>query len=418
MGGGQSKIEDISRFLESLAEFYRIRAWFQEGEENFTRAAQRLAEVQGEVRDCRSKMALGKVLMQQGRFCHSLGLVEKATDLLHESLSMFRDLGARREVVYALNYLEYCVGLRGGDGQPLLQEALTISKGIGDQRGVALSLWGLGWAATDQGEYGAAKHLFQESLALFRQFGNQEGIVQSLNGLGYIAWVLGDYGEAKQLYQESLARSREVGDQRGIASALKNLAQVIAKLEEYREAKQLYQESLALHKEIGNLRGIADVFSDLGEIANVQGEYAEAIQLAQECLTIGRKIDERWIIAWAFKVQGDAACGLGDLSGARRYHHQALAELTRTGQLSIIPLNLVGIAALLAAEGEKERALGLLALVLHHPASWQWAKDRAAPLVAELEAELAPDVVAAAQERGQARDLEATVAELLVELRE
>jgi hypothetical protein len=42
----------------------------------------------------------------------------------------------------------------------------------------------------------------------------------------------------------------------------------------------------------------------------------------------------------------------------------------------------------------------------------------AAPLVAELEAELPPDVVAAAQERGRARDLEATVAELLVELGE
>jgi len=43
-------------------------------------------------------------------------------------------------------------------------------------------------------------------------------------------------------------------------------------------------------------------------------------------------------------------------------------------------------------------------------------KDRAAPLVAELEAELLPEVVAAAWARGQVRDLEATVAELLAEL--
>jgi hypothetical protein len=58
------------------------------------------------------------------------------------------------------------------------------------------------------------------------------------------------------------------------------------------------------------------------------------------------------------------------------------------------------------------------ALILHHPASWQWSKDRAAPLVAELEAELSPDAVAAARERGQGRDLDGTVAELLVELAE
>jgi predicted ATPase len=415
----QGKVEELDRSLESLAEFYRIRAWFQEGEETFARAAQSLAEVQEEIGERTTKRALGKVLLQQGRFCHSLGLVEKATDLLQESLSMFRDLGARREVAYALNHLEYCVGLRGRDNQPLLQEALAISKEIGDRRGIALALRSLGWAAAEQGEYGAAKQLFQESLALFRELGNHEGIGQALYGLGYIAWLLGEYGEAKQLHHESLALSREVGDQKGIADALKNLAQVVAGLEEYGEAKELYQESLALHKEIGNQRGIADVLSDLGEVANVQGEYAEAIQLGQECLTIGRKIDERWIIAWALKLQGDAACGLGDLPGARRYHHQSLAELTRIGLPYIIPVNLVGIAALLAAEGEKERALELLALVLHHPISWRWTKHhRATPLIAELEAELPSDVVAAAWARGRARDLDATVAELLVDLGE
>ena len=84
--------------------------------------------------------------------------------------------------------------------------------------------------------------------------------------------------------------------------------------------------------------------------------------------------------------------------------------------ISLALLTLVGIATLLTAEGEKERALELLALVLHHPVSWQWTKNRAAPLVAELEAELSPEVVAAAQARGQARDLEATVAELLADL--
>jgi hypothetical protein len=39
-----------------------------------------------------------------------------------------------------------------------------------------------------------------------------------------------------------------------------------------------------------------------------------------------------------------------------------------------------------------------------------------APLIAELEVELAPDIFAAAQERGKARDLDATVREALAEL--
>jgi predicted ATPase len=412
----RGKVEEMDRSLDSLTEFYRLRSWFQEGEESFARAAQRLAEVQEETGDRKANLVWGKVLLQQGRFCDFLGLVEKATELLQESLTIFRDLGARREIAYTLYYLGDFLGLRGRGGKPLLQEALTISKGIGDQRGVALSLWGLGWAATDQGEYGAAKHLFQESLTLFRELSNQEGIVQSLNSLGYIAWVLGNHGEAKQSHRESLALCREISDQRGIANAFANLARDAARFEEHGEAKQLYQESLAIFKEIGNLHGEKLVLGDLGELANFQGEHSEAIQLGQKCLTICRKIKQRPGIAWAFRILGDAACGLGDLPGARRYHRQALEVATAIGQKSEFPLNLVGIAALLAAEGEEERALELLALVLHHPMSWQWTKDRAAPLVAELEAELPPDVVAAAWERGQARELETTVAELLEEL--
>jgi hypothetical protein len=79
-------------------------------------------------------------------------------------------------------------------------------------------------------------------------------------------------------------------------------------------------------------------------------------------------------------------------------------------------LTLVVVARVLAKQGDKERALELLALVMNHRLSWQMAKDQAGPLIAELEAELPPDVVAAAQVRGQALDLEATVAELLDEL--
>jgi len=62
---------------------------------------------------------------------------------------------------------------------------------------------------------------------------------------------------------------------------------------------------------------------------------------------------------------------------------------------------------------EQEQAIELLALALHHPASEQETKDRAKRLLDELASSLPRESVAAAQERGQARDLKATVEELL-----
>jgi tetratricopeptide (TPR) repeat protein len=367
----------MDRSLESLAKFYRLRAWAQEGEETFARAARRLAEMQEQITDCESRMVLGRSLLQLGQFCDLLGLAEKGNNVLRQSLAIFRDLGARREMAYALYYLGWTVRAPG-ERRPLFEEGLAICEEINDRRGIALCLGGLGW----------------------------------------VAWHQGKHKEVGELFQECLTLSRETGNQIGIPDSLYRLALDAAGLEEYGEAKGMLQECLRIFQEIGYLRGVENVLGDSGEMADVLGEYAEAIQFAQESLELSQQHDDRPGMLRSFRVLGEAACGLGDLPGARKHFRHALEAVATIRTLYYLLLALVKIAALLAAEGKRERALELLALVLHHPANWQYTTERAESLVAELEAELPPDMAAAAWERGRARDLDATVAELMDELAE
>jgi hypothetical protein len=76
------------------------------------------------------------------------------------------------------------------------------------------------------------------------------------------------------------------------------------------------------------------------------------------------------------------------------------------------------MALLLADRGETERAVELYALASRYPfvANSAWFEDVAGRHIAAVAARLPPDAVVAAQERGRARDLDATVAELLTEL--
>jgi predicted ATPase len=438
----QGKIGEINRFLEGLGEFYWVRTWLQQGKEVFARVAQTLeeklesrlgpvrsaslrdadaepvagaADAQEEITNRRSITVLSKALLQQGRFCVMLGLGEEASEPLQKSLAISRDLDARREIAYALRWLGHNAA-SPEEKRRLLLEGLAIFEEIGDRRGVLYSLWGLGNAADLQGEYEAGKQLYQESLTLSRELDNQLEISHSLRNLGVTAGGLGQYGLAKQLHQKSLALCREIGDFWGVADSLRFLARDYWGLEKFGEAEQLLQKSLAIYREIANPRGIAEVLGDLGEVANVLGEHTEAIQFAQEGLTLLKKLDLRYAVAWSFRVLGNAACGLRDFQGARRYFQQAL-EIIMTDRLTAEALyTLAGVAVLLAAEGDREGGLELLGLVLHHPASAQWTRDRAETLLADVEAELPPEVVAAAQERGRARGLEATVAELLTAL--
>jgi hypothetical protein len=59
------------------------------------------------------------------------------------------------------------------------------------------------------------------------------------------------------------------------------------------------------------------------------------------------------------------------LKGARRYFHQALEMAMAERAIPWVLLTFDRIAMLLAGEGERERALELLTLAVHHPSSQQ-----------------------------------------------
>jgi predicted ATPase len=410
----QGRIDEIEQSQAPLARFCRIRGWYGEGEDLFSRAAQRLAGTHGE----RTRLLQGRLLFQQGRFADLLGKETEAGRLLEASLAVFREVGARREAAYALCLLGGCEALYGSRRRELCLEGLGLFRDLGDPRGLALAVHGLAWSSAHEGEYSDAKQEFEQSLALFRQAGDLEGIQASLHGLGYICWILGEYERGRKLHLEMLRLCRETGSQGGIARALGDLGIDAYALRQYEKAHELFGQSLAIYRDIGHAMGMHDELGDLAEAANALGNYAQAEDYVREAFRVLPKgetdIDRG---SWEYRNLGNAACGLGNYEDARKYLRRSLELAVSARTPSRHLLALVGVARVLAREGDKERALELLALVTHHRFSWQMAKDQAALLITELEAELPPEVVAAAWERGQARDLDAIVTELLDEWR-
>jgi len=414
----QSRIDDIGSSLESMVEFYRIRALYQQGEQACDKAIQILIEVQKKSLYLESRLILGKAYAWQGRFYKWLGFEEKSLNRLNESLVIFRELGVRREEAFALCYLAGCEDLYGGSEREKCLEGLAIFQELDDQRGIALALRGLAWVTLHEGDYPTARQHFQDSLTIFRKVDSMQGIIGSLGGIGYVSWILGEYQQAKQYHQEMLELSTENGDQGGIARSLGDLAIDMVGFKEYEEANRIFHESLVLYREIGNKHGMDDELGDLGELANAMGQYEQAAQFARESLSLSQEL-HGYDRAWSLRVLGEATCGMGDLQQARKYIGMAMNQnLVSDRSKGSFLLLLVSISRVLMSEGESERALELLALVIQHPASWQLAKDKATPLITQLETELPPDIVAAVRECGRARDLDSTIAELLGELGE
>jgi hypothetical protein len=116
--------------------------------------------------------------------------------------------------------------------------------------------------------------------------------------------------------------------------------------------------------------------------------------------------------------------GLGQLPEARAHLREALQVSAEIRDV-FTPLYALPVAALLLADEDGrstpdvERAVELYALASRYGyvANSRLWEDIAGREIAAAAAALPPDVVAAAQERGRARDLWATVEKLLAEFR-
>jgi tetratricopeptide (TPR) repeat protein len=177
---------------------------------------------------------------------------------------------------------------------------------------------------------------------------------------------------------------------------------------------------------LGQFRGVAVTWSIdfsqfvLGLVALVEEAYAESQQLLQESVASLQDANVRDYAGWALAALGYTARGLGQPSRAGQYLAKALQIFTEIGAFFPLMYGLPAVALLLVDRGETERAVELYALASRYPfvANSRWFEDVAGKHIAAVAATLPPEVVAAAHERGRARDLEVTVAELLAELEE
>ncbi|MBC7812242.1 MAG: AAA family ATPase [Burkholderiales bacterium] len=216
----------------------------------------------------------------------------------------------------------------------------------------------------------------------------------------------GGYIEAQYLFTEGLTISRRINDDRGIADCCGNLGSVAEVLGNYEQAKDFYEESLELYRKIGDRSGIMRALNSLGNVAYDLGEDEEARQLYQESLALSREIGDQWGMAGSLSEHTDTN------ADSRQLYANLRAAFEGESAANALTV-LVEIAETLMEAGDKEKALELFALALHHAEAEESTIDRAERHLFELENEVSPDAMAALWEAGKTKSLDDAVRELL-----
>jgi predicted ATPase/DNA-binding CsgD family transcriptional regulator len=308
-------------------------------------------------------------------------------------------------------------------GMELFAEAVRALQGEDDEETVALRAlamayqsYFMGWLGLAEGGY----EITEESATILEQLNHPRALVFAYYSSGVNAYFLNRFAEEAQAINKMVEIATELEDKWLLASVLFGPSMVALIQDDYDKARRLAESNLELYEEIGNVIGPTMPLIVLGYAALGRGELEEAREFYLRCLKISQETGFPYGIQTATKYLCKVTLSLGDLVEAEKYLFQSLRITKEIGFVRDIVNLLYEYARLHVARGNSEDATELLALVIRHPASQQYRviegriRESAKDLLAELEADLSPEIYTAALERGRELDLDGVIENILV----
>jgi predicted ATPase/DNA-binding CsgD family transcriptional regulator len=349
----QGEGEQALSLCNALWRFWNQRGYWSEGL-RWLEAALQLPQAQGRT------VMRANALLGAAELTYRLGDPVVASSYADECQSIYRELGDKRGLALLLSGLGWAMFLEKGMAvaRPLLKEGLDLARELGDRWILAYALQNQGDVMCRNGDFESARSFLRESVTLYRELQDKQSLSRRLIELGRVSPV----AQAAALARESLELAQELGNEPDVARALYALAVIQSLQHDAEQAVILLEKSLALFREQGDKLYIGLTLLTLGGIVLYQGDLAQAETYAQESLTHLRAIGGPYKTSLALRLLGDVRRMQGDLTQARTAYKEGLSLAIETGNRLGMSRNLIGLARVVAAEGRLEQAACLFGI--------------------------------------------------------
>jgi predicted ATPase len=265
-------VELGSHLVGTLWWYWAVRGHFSEGRGWVTRAMHSA--------DVLSAPARAGLVRAQANFAFVQGDYALASRLAGEAAVTYWQLGLHVDAAWLRGLEAIAVQYQGDHTQArrLLEDALHGARPLNHDWTTAWMLRNLGRIAHDTEDDVEAVKMLEESLSLTRRIGDVRGIALSLHYLGVIA-LDRDADQATRYLTECVELFRQVDDRRGVAWALHYLAAAALACGSSADSCRLENESLSLRRDLGDKRGIAECLEGHASRVSLEGQAESAIRL-------------------------------------------------------------------------------------------------------------------------------------------
>ena len=212
----------------------------------------------------------------------------KAVELMKQAISKDQNLVLAQ--IY-LGQMQYELGYFA-EASIIYEKALSRSKSLQDNAGVAESLRKQGQLLRKNKDYEAALAKFGEALSISTVMNDKSSMAKTYNSMAILNFRTDDKDNALKNWLHALAIVEEFGDKPKISKYLNNIGIWYWQDYDYSKSIEYYQKSLLIKRELGDVRNIAKTLNNLGEVYFAMGDYPNSTTQFDESIEIKEKLKD------------------------------------------------------------------------------------------------------------------------------
>ena len=172
------------------------------------------------------------------------------------------------------------------------ERALSKSKSLQDNAGIAESLRKQGTLLRKQRDYGGSLDRFGESLAISTVMNDKKSMAKTLNSMAILNYKMQDLDNALKNWLQALTLVEEFDDKLKMSKYTNNIGIWYYKDDDYSKAIEYYEKSLAIKEELKDTRNMGKTLNNLGEVYFDMGDFSSSIEMFNESIKIKEKLND------------------------------------------------------------------------------------------------------------------------------
>jgi tetratricopeptide (TPR) repeat protein len=164
--------------------------------------------------------------------------------------------------------------------QQLYNECLDLTRRVGDKRKLANAIYNAAFPmVVTRSAIEAARGLLLEALPLFKELGDESGVARTLWAIGNGYYFEGNYPKARQFLEESQANSRAIDDRFNLGWALHTHGLVSLKTADIETARKDFLEAVDIFSDANDVSGLVLQLDNLSQVIRLT-DAVKATRLA------------------------------------------------------------------------------------------------------------------------------------------